>query len=995
MMYAGSGHAVQSHGHHPGLEFAVPIGGQLAARSTRTTHHGRAPRAMARAWHAFTADVGGKWRVSWDDATGVPNRIWGSGMPAPGSNADPVMAERFARALLARHIDLLAPGSSAGDFELVSSDTRSGLRIVGFVQRKDGIRVIGGQLSFRFKNDRLFMLSSQALPRVPRVHVPGAPAGGGVPGAPAGGGQDLARKLGHDWIAEDDTAGLTVGAVEGPFVLPLVSQRRILAYRHVLRVTVERRTPAGRWSVYLDASTGERVAREQTLRFAEAELHYNAPVRYPLSDRQDYPASEAQLVLDGKTIMSTVSGSFPIPDGETLPLLARLTGQRVKIDNKNGPEANKNFDVTGGDIAVWNASGDEIIDAQLSSFIHAQRAQKFALTMVENMTFAKSQLRVNVNLDDQCNAFYDGQSINFFLSSQNCANTGRLADVVFHEFGHGFHHHSIQPGVGERDRATGEGVSDYFASTFTDDPAMGRGFFHSGQPLRHIDPDGFEHVWPDHIHPDPHQTGLIIAGALWDMRTLLIGKHGKEAGVALADKLFAQALRSTTDIPSMYPEILAADDDDGNLDNGTPNVCEITNAFARHGLRAITMTSDTPDVEPPKQSDDDAAGHKIQIRVDGLFEQCPDDTIDNVRLEWRLRRNPNQLQKLDMQGGPQDYEAIIPHQDEGEVVLYKVGVELKAGSTMSFPDNRADTMYQFFVGEVVPLYCTDFETDPELDGWTHELAQGEPSEGADDWQWDVPQGTTQNGDPLQAYSGERVLGNDLGHGNFNGLYQGNKTNFALSPVIDTTGYDNIRLQYRRWLNVEDGFFDQATIYANGQPMWTNLASKHEDNAKVHHRDREWRFQDIDLSKAVAVGGGGADGDSVQIKFELATDDGLNFGGWSLDDFCIVAYEGSLPTDPKCGNGEIDPGEQCDDGNLTAEDGCSPYCRLEEDPNDPADDAQPAGPAAGGFIVRSCGCRVVGTPTDKRGGQWLFAIGLLGLGGMWRRQRKRQRQRQRG
>jgi MYXO-CTERM domain-containing protein len=144
-----------------------------------------------------------------------------------------------------------------------------------------------------------------------------------------------------------------------------------------------------------------------------------------------------------------------------------------------------------------------------------------------------------------------------------------------------------------------------------------------------------------------------------------------------------------------------------------------------------------------------------------------------------------------------------------------------------------------------------------------------------------------------------------------------------------------------------------------------------------------------------VGGGGADGDSVQIKFELATDDGLNFGGWSLDDFCIVAYEGSLPTDPKCGNGEIDPGEQCDDGNLTAEDGCSPYCRLEEDPNDPADDAQPAGPAAGGFIVRSCGCRVVGTPTDKRGGQWLFAIGLLGLGGMWRRQRKRQRQRQRG
>ncbi len=35
-----------------------------------------------------------------------------------------------------------------------------------------------------------------------------------------------------------------------------------------------------------------------------------------------------------------------------------------------------------------------------------------------------------------------------------------------------------------------------------------------------------------------------------------------------------------------------------------------------------------------------------------------------------------------------------------------------------------------------------------------------------------------------------------------------------------------------------------------------------------------------------------------------------------------------PPDPECGNGVLEPGEQCDDGNLDDYDGCSERCRLE-------------------------------------------------------------------
>src|SRR5690606_27887331 len=120
--------------------------------------------------------------------------------------------------------------------------------------------------------------------------------------------------------------------------------------------------------------------------------------------------------------------------------------------------------------------------------------------------------------------------------------------------------------------------------------------------------------------------------------------------------------------------------------------------------------------------------------------------------------------------------------------------------------------------------------------------------------------------------------------NYNGLYQPDKVNYADSPIIDVGDHEHVRLQYRRWLQVEDGFFDRGRIYANGILVWDNLASSPDNGAEVHHTDREWRFHDVDLAPFVEDG-------EVQIRFELDTDQGLQMGGWTLDDFCIVAYDG--------------------------------------------------------------------------------------------------------
>ena len=70
--------------------------------------------------------------------------------------------------------------------------------------------------------------------------------------------------------------------------------------------------------------------------------------------------------------------------------------------------------------------------------------------MIANQT----AFTVNVNIGSNCNAFYNGSSINFYTSGGGCNNTA-FSDVVHHEYGH----HLVNVG-GSGQGAYGEGQSD-------------------------------------------------------------------------------------------------------------------------------------------------------------------------------------------------------------------------------------------------------------------------------------------------------------------------------------------------------------------------------------------------------------------------------------------------------------------------------------------------------------------------------------------------------
>ncbi len=785
------------------------------------------------------------WRASWDRDTGVPARLWGGYVAAPGSVRDAAIAERAARAFLAQSIDLLAPGAQPSDFVLVANRLDGDIRTVGFSQTHGGVPVVRGALGFVFAADRLFAIGSSAWPHV---------------SAPK----------------------------QGRAILPLVRGGSI-AYHAVDIRDVGAGPDAMRIYVGLD---GREVARESRVMDASGSLTYNAAVRYPGSTRTDVPAPSANITVNGSSTTTSSSGAFSWTGTSAATVVPSVTGTYVRVINASGAPATASLTVQPGGTAVWDLSSDEQGDAQVSAYIYASLAKARARTINPSASaWLDGQMNVYVNeTATTCNASSTGDDVHFFRGDAQCENTGRLADLVFHEFGHSLHNNSVIAGMGDFETHLSEGLADFFAANLTEDSNVGRGIYFTNEPLRDIDPVGSERVYPLDFDFDPHVSGLIIAGALWDLRKALIRELGTTAGIARAEKIFAGIMQRADDIGTTFIAALIADDDDGNLGNNTPNYCAIERAFGNHGL--VTDYATTR-VSPPRID-----GLEMTMSVEtpsGTL--CPPPTVAGITVTWQP--GDGVASAFDLVNEGDTWRGSFPAQPNGTLITYAVDVLFDDGSVQTFPNNPADPRYQLFTGSAVPIYCESFNEDPM---WAQASNLGL------EWQWGMPVVGSNGEDPPAAFTGTNVLGTDL---RADGYYRPNLIVSTTTPVIDTSKYQVVHLQYWRWLTVEDAQYDQATIRANDTVVWSNVESQ---AGTTDHLDREWRFHDVDLTPQIVDG-------TVTLTWGLASDFSKELGGWTLDDVCVVG----LVKNPLCGDGEVDIGEQCDDGNNENDDGCTEVC----------------------------------------------------------------------
>ena len=879
---------------------AIAIGASASAGPSRSTFAkdaepggwitagapARATRSLARG-----ADVGA-WHATWDRDTGVVAELWGTHVDAPGATADAPRAEAAARALIAQHLAALAPGAAIGDFAVVSNTLSRGVRTVGFAQRWRGLRVVDAQIGVVIERDRVFALISTAVPSVAIADAITAPRAAGQ------------RTRAAAWIGGDAIAAAPSERV----ILPIVHGAGAIDYRLADVADVSRASPRGRWDVYV-APDGTPIARRSTLHGDTGEITLNAGVRYAWGERYDTPAITQFITANGSAAMTDGSGFVTWDDsgGDPAAIVTSALGSAVVIVNTAGSGATAAFSLADGGSASWNAGSDEFADAQVSTYVYASIALARARIINPSIDdFLAGPHEFDVNEPGDCNGYSDGTIVYLYQAGGGCENTGRVADLTEHEFGHVFHNHSVLQGIGSfsMDQGQAEGIADWNAANINDDPGVGRGLYFTNVPVRDIDPPGYERVYPTDLAADPHISGEILSGALWDLRKTFIAESGSDVGQARAEAIFLGVMQRSPDMPGAYMAALVADDDDGDLGDGTPDECDLEAAFGAHGL--VTGYVATAALTPIL----DGAQITVPVTAGVSPSGCPTRTVASMTVNWQLAGTGSgsaALASFALAAAGSAWTGAFPDEPDGAVIHYQVVVQFDDGTAATLPANLADPLYETFVGSAHPLMCAAMDTDPM---WANTGGVGM------EWQWGMPfTSNSESGDPIAAHTGSNLLGTVVTSLFQDGYYYANDHTTVTTPVVDASDYAAVHLQYWRWLTVEDGQYDQAQILANGSAVWTNAATA---AGTLDHVDREWRFQDVDVTPNVQDGG-------VAITWALISDPSDELGGWNIDDVCVVG----LSKLPLCGDGVLDQDEQCDDGsaNGAAGDPCTTDCQL--------------------------------------------------------------------
>jgi hypothetical protein len=169
------------------------------------------------------------------------------------------------------------------------------------------------------------------------------------------------------------------------------------------------------------------------------------------------------------------------------------------------------------------------------------------------------------------------------------------------------------------------------------------------------------------------------------------------------------------------------------------------------------------------------------------------------------------------------------------------------------------------------IFFDDFETD-KLWKLTNEFEIGEPLGLG---------GINGFSDPLTAISGIYILGTDIsGLGLYPGDYEKDikeGDQYAESSVIDCRYFTSTKLAFKRYLNVQEFYADNASIQILTNEQWVDIWK----NGYAKILENEWSQQYIDISDY-------ADGKRIKLKFNLASTDGNNqYSGWNIDDFRVM------------------------------------------------------------------------------------------------------------
>ena len=591
-------------------------------------------------------------------------------------------------------------------------------------------------------------------------------------------------------------------------------------YRLAYRLEIESDQPS-RWLSVVDANSGEVLYRKSLIYYETVDGYISGQIyeSTPFDPLTTMPFEFESVNIDQVGRVYTDREGFftsEVDGPETRNFSTELNGYFVNVNNTGGADALYDGEITPGDTLYFEWDLITARADERTCFFHTNVIHDYIKAIDPGFTLLDFALPCNVNLNQTCNAYWDGSSINFFRRGGGCENTGEIADVIYHEYGHGITDFQYRPQ--SPSAAQHEGWSDYIAATITDQPLIGRGFFGEGSYLRTVDNTN---RYPEDWIGESHNDGLIVAGALWDLREAL------DPRVTYCDTLFHFArYYYSTDFWDYLIDILLVDDDDDDLYNGTPNSDLILAAFALHGIEPAGASFIH---EPLGDTDDDSNPYPVIATITSPVFPIDEDL---VFVHYKITRDDIfQAIQMTPTPNPDEYSASIPAQPLGTLVEYYISATDVVERQYFNPAGAPDRTHIFAVGIPTVIEFDDLESET---GWQVGAFDDDATTGI--WERVDPNGTYADSDPNFPYqpeddhtsapgincfvTGQHPLGNpDNGA---NDVDDGKTTLYT--PVYDLEGQESALIEYYRWYTIrtsmDDTFF--VDISNDGGARWTNL-----------------------------------------------------------------------------------------------------------------------------------------------------------------------------
>jgi hypothetical protein len=569
------------------------------------------------------------------------------------------------------------------------------------------------------------------------------------------------------------------------------------------------------------------------------------------------------------TAVTDSNGNYLVssPNLTSATVTVAIAGPYYTVNNAQGP--NLTGGVSGatpiqGTITanfVFNTGLTEFETAEVTAAYHAMQVRNFVKAKIPTYVGFPQQA-VNVNLTATCNAYYEGvgNSINFYNAGNGCTNSA-YSTTVYHEYGHGVddYYFGIPSG------SLSEAIGDIHAMYLTGQPIVGQDFKGPGTLIRTGENTK---TWPaSSCGGEPHCVGETYMGFAWQLYKILKQSMGAVPGAAQAEQIVIGTLPAgNANIPDAVTQVFILDDNDGNLANGTPHYVDIAAAALMKGFTPpqLKLISVQHSIHP------DTFNQTKPYPIYATITAQAPAVFGAAFVDYSVNGGATQTVPMAAAGGPNVYVGYIPPQVGPAIINYWIRAQDQVASTQLFPTG-GDNAYRFAVGKKTVLFADKMENG--TNGWTHVQASS-----ADDWMYGKPQNAGTNPyDPPAAYSGNNCWGNDLQLvATDDGLYNYDEDCYLETPTISATGKTGVRLRFRRWLTIERGQNDKATVLVNNSQLYLNPTGQ-------DLFDTQWVLQDFSAPSANNVA-------AFKARWRLKSDLGIEYGGWNIDDVEVYALE---------------------------------------------------------------------------------------------------------